>query len=275
MEENTILNSKLVTLGNLSVFWENISTKISDVDNKIGARSKKEGNNVIEQATGIYIDIENIEDSILSLTGGVGSIADQITTAINKLDVTDTAVEGQYVSSVSETDGKITVTRAALPAQKEYSIVSITGDDLTNLGANVKEAYKLVVDGVQTGDTIKIYKDSSLKDVNLVNQELVFTYILANGTEKTEKIDVSTFLAESEFKNGLEVDTANGTVAVKIDATSEFLTVSETGIKVSGVQDAIDTAKSAAESAANSYTDTKLAEITLATDAEIIALFTA
>ena len=59
MEENTILNSKLVTLGNLSVFWENISTKISDVDNKIGARSKKEGNNVIEQATGIYIDIEN------------------------------------------------------------------------------------------------------------------------------------------------------------------------------------------------------------------------
>ena len=236
MEENTILNSKLVTLGNLSVFWENISTKISDVDNKIGTRSEKDSdNNVIKQATGIYIDIENIEDSILSLTGGVGSVSTQIQDAINKLDVTDTAEDGKYVSSVSETDGKITVTRATLPAQKEYSIASITGDDLTNLGANVKEAYKLIVDGVQTGDTIKIYKDSSLKEYKLEGQELVFTYILADGTEKTEKIDVSTFLAESEFKNGLEVDTNNGTVAVKIDATSEFLTVSETGIKVSGV----------------------------------------
>lgn len=36
--------------------------------------------------------------------------------AINKLDYSDTAVAGQYVSSVSETDGKISVTRANLPA---------------------------------------------------------------------------------------------------------------------------------------------------------------
>lgn len=34
---------------------------------------------------------------------------------IAALDVTDTAVEGQYVSAVSETDGKISVTRADLP----------------------------------------------------------------------------------------------------------------------------------------------------------------
>ena len=34
---------------------------------------------------------------------------------INGLDVTDTAVTGQYVSAVSETDGKISVTRADLP----------------------------------------------------------------------------------------------------------------------------------------------------------------
>lgn len=34
---------------------------------------------------------------------------------IEELDVTDTAVEGKYVSAVSETDGKISVTRADLP----------------------------------------------------------------------------------------------------------------------------------------------------------------
>ena len=38
-----------------------------------------------------------------------------ITNAINALDVTDTAVSGKYVSAVSETNGKITVTREDLP----------------------------------------------------------------------------------------------------------------------------------------------------------------
>lgn len=46
-----------------------------------------------------------------------GTAADgKITAAIGALDVTDTAVASQYVSSVSETDGKIKVTRASLPA---------------------------------------------------------------------------------------------------------------------------------------------------------------
>lgn len=38
-----------------------------------------------------------------------------ITNAINALDVTDSAQSGKYVSAVSETDGKISVTRANLP----------------------------------------------------------------------------------------------------------------------------------------------------------------
>lgn len=39
-----------------------------------------------------------------------------ITNAINALDVTDTAVSGKYVSAVSETNGKISVTREDLPS---------------------------------------------------------------------------------------------------------------------------------------------------------------
>lgn len=46
-----------------------------------------------------------------------GTAADgKIAAAIGDLDVADAAVDGQYVSSVSEANGKITVTRAALPA---------------------------------------------------------------------------------------------------------------------------------------------------------------
>ena len=61
----------------------------------------------------------NVSDQIASLAKSIKdastSANSAITDAINKLDVTDTAVNGKYVSAVSETDGKITVTRADLP----------------------------------------------------------------------------------------------------------------------------------------------------------------
>ncbi len=44
------------------------------------------------------------------------NVGSRITSAISVLDYSDTAEEGKYVSSVSETDGVITVTRASLPA---------------------------------------------------------------------------------------------------------------------------------------------------------------
>ena len=65
-------------------------------------------------------------DSDFETKTNVGS---RITTAINNLDKTDTAVEGKYVSAVSETNGVITVTRAnfadAIPAITETQIDNI------------------------------------------------------------------------------------------------------------------------------------------------------
>ena len=138
-----------------------------------------------------------------------------------------------------EEEGKLAQAIADVSADaKSYKIVAIT----EGLETNVKEAWKLVdEDEVQAGDTIKIYKDSSLKSVALVEQELQFTYILADGSESTVGVDVSSFLAESEFKNGLQV--VDHVVSVKLAEGSEsFLSVGEEGVKLSGVQDAIDAA---------------------------------
>lgn len=115
---------------------------------------------------------------------------------------------------------------------KSYQVVAISGDDLTALGENVKEAFKLVdEDGTQAGQTIKIYKDSALKEVILDGQELKFTYILADGKESTVGVDVSKFLAESEFGDGLEV--VSGVVKVNVgeDTTEKknFLDFEEDG----------------------------------------------
>lgn len=54
-------------------------------------------------------------DALEAAVGEGGSVSTQITAEINKLNVDDTAVEGQYVSAVKEVKGKIEVTRANLP----------------------------------------------------------------------------------------------------------------------------------------------------------------
>jgi hypothetical protein len=62
--------------------------------------------------------VEQLINSIATLEGGEetsGSVANSIKTAIEGLDVTDVADPNKYVSSVSEVNGKISVTRVDLP----------------------------------------------------------------------------------------------------------------------------------------------------------------
>ena len=73
------------------------------------------------------------------------------------------------------------------------------------------------------------------------NLALCFAYENSDGAIVVEAIQVGNFLRENEFKAGLQV--INGEVSVKIDSTSEdFLTVSSNGVKLAGVQDAINEA---------------------------------
>lgn len=69
--------------------------------------------------------------STYSATGTAPVNGTAVAAAIGALDYSDAAVSGQYVSAVSETDGKISVTRAALPtslpASDTTSTYSATG----------------------------------------------------------------------------------------------------------------------------------------------------
>lgn len=136
-----------------------------------------------------------------------------------------------------------------------YSIRALTEEELLLKGVNWREGYCLTatLDGVTTdvkeAEVIPIYKDSSLQSVDLVDEKpseegttkgqfLKFVYVLADGTESTTYIDVSKFLVETEFKEGFQINT-NGEVSIKIDADSEFLSVSENGLKVSGINSVV------------------------------------
>lgn len=149
---------------------------------------------------------------------------------------------------------------------KTYSVAKLDDTELAALGnANIKEAYKVIdEDKTQCGAVIPVYKDSSLISVWLEGQTLFYKYILADGSESTVGVDVSAFLHESEFANGLQV--VDHKVYVKIDETSEtFLTVSASGVKLSGIQSAIEAAvaaeKTRAEAAEKANADAIAKEV--------------
>ena len=122
------------------------------------------------------------------------------------------ALEGTFKDGDAQTLAALNTKIEGVAAEaKSYEVVAIT----EGLETNVREAYKLVdEDGTQVGATIKVYKDSALKSVALSGETLNFTYIKVDGTEETVGVDVSKFLSEAEFKDGLDV--VDGVVSVNV-----------------------------------------------------------
>lgn len=136
------------------------------------------------------------------------------------------------------------------------------------LESNVREAFRLVDNEGRPvdGTTIKIYKSSSLVSVELIKVDDIdyvrITYIDNEGTTKTMDLNIQQLIFEAEFKDGLVVN-ENGEVSVKIDPTSEaFLTVSSEGIKVSGLQNAINKAVADEAARATAAEDSISANVT-------------
>lgn len=101
-----------------------------------------------------YADSLNsaLTEKVTALETAVGEtpVATQITNAIGALDKADEAVAGQFVTAVSETDGIITVTRAALSAANipEIGQDKVTGlTDALNAKANTADLAAIATTG--------------------------------------------------------------------------------------------------------------------------------
>lgn len=70
---------------------------------------------ILEGEATVAVEGTKVSEQIESLAKSIKAVAKTADDAIKALDVEDTAEDGKYVSAVSETDGKITVTRADLP----------------------------------------------------------------------------------------------------------------------------------------------------------------
>lgn len=122
-----------------------------------------------------------------------GSVANSIKTAIEALDVTDTAVVGKYVSAVSEVDGKISVTREDLPT---YTLV--TGDNngqvkfngtnvsVKGLGSAAYTESTAYATSIQGGKA-----DSALQSVSKGTDGTYVTTTVTTKSNNTQTIGVS------------------------------------------------------------------------------------
>lgn len=112
-------------------------------------------------------NLRTVETSVSSLRDNLTAdeeILDNILTNISNMKFSDEAVEGQYVSSISQVDGKINITRADLPT---YTLTS--GDDNGTVKFNETQ---VLVQGLGTA----AYEDSdSFASANIL-EEATFTY---------------------------------------------------------------------------------------------------
>lgn len=246
-----------------------VVTTISQVDGKV---SEVKANVKDLQLGGYVKDAE--------ATGAIAS-TDTINAALSKLENKANAItisnDDKSINVTAGADGtviNVNIKEGEKVIRKDgkgglFTDIKITGatqEELGVLGANVKEAYKLLdSNGGQLGEWIKIYKDSALQKVYLGHVDdalasdsspvvtsgtgetaLCFIYYTVEGKYQLVAVNVESFLQESEFKDGLLVD--NHQVKVKIDASSEvdskdkpapFLTVGPDGLKLSGVKEEI------------------------------------
>ena len=167
--------------------------------------------------------------------------ADELAEELGKLvdnDTTYSVAEGDKVLKLNDT-----VFSTGIGLKHENGKISLTGID------------GVVIAEFSDADFVK---DSVLEDVayNAESKEIIFTWKTIDGETKTDAVSVADFVQVYTAGNGLDLN-ANE-FSVKVDSESEsFLTVGANGVKLAGIQSAIDTAKQAAiDDAATKYATT-------------------
>ena len=304
----------------------------------------------IADALTIINGVDTVEGSIAKAKKDAKDYADEKVAA---LDFTDAAVAGQFVDSVSETDGVVSVTRKPITSNDKSVVLntangvdlSVNIDDTTILrdgetgklsvasaalvqyvGADaikvseVQDGNKTISLAINTNDKVltqsadgllaninltwdktaglkligkggteiavipaaDFIKDGMLEDVELkaasveepvgeatTGTFLVFTFN-TNADKEVINLDVTSLIDVYTAGNGLQL--SGKQFSVKLDASNEntFLTLGADGLKLSGVQTAIDGAVSTAKTELQGKVDTIEASVGLSADGKHI-----
>jgi hypothetical protein len=156
-------------------------------------------------------------------------VTDAIAAAIDALDVTDTAVAGQYVATVNETNGVVSVTRANVSdavltgytkGEKPASTAIAATDDVK--GAISKLEHQ--IDDAKAAATTKVVKDEQASHLTLTNSAAAdgsVTYTIGES-DIASKTDLDAEIAARKAVDGQDGQTyaANTNANYISDATS-------------------------------------------------------
>lgn len=194
--------SKWITLGNESIY-----AKAAEVNTEFGKVRKE----LADAKTELQGEIDS--DIAAAKTELTGAIND----AIQGLDKTDTAVTGQFVTAVSEADGVITVSRAALKAS-----------DIPNIEQSQVNG---LVDAL-AGKQGKLEIDGTVSSTNKVaTQETVSTAIAgldSSITEETNKVISSFEIADGVIK----AETVKKVTLAKVATTGKVEDIEQDGLVI-------------------------------------------
>jgi hypothetical protein len=284
-------SGSLITATTVEGALAEIAAEIDAMDKPASAEDGKVVTTVSESDGVVSETKANVKDLQLggytkdtTATGDIAS-GDTINAALSKLENKAAAI------TIRNADGSINVTTGASGTDVAVHIktgekvlakdgnnglyTNISLSSITPTSTAVKEEYQLTAtDGTKLGDTIKIYKDSSIVEIYLGTngdsvdattgvitkldgdkQYLNYVYFKADGTYEMTKINISVFITEQEFASGVTFDSTENKVKGVVDPASEnFLTVGADGFKLAGVQDAINTAISGLDATVGSTT---------------------
>lgn len=216
-------------------------------------------------ATGIY---GKIHDEEVRATAAEKALSDRID-AIDFVDNDEltTALDPYATKTyVGDEIAKIQVPVKGVAAND--AVLSLGADGLVSSAisltydSNSKSIMLVGKDSANLGtiDATPFIKDGMLDDVayDAASNTLTFTWNV-DGNTKSDTVVLSDILDPYTAGNGIDISGTN--VAVKVDSTSEsFLTVGADGVKLSGVQSAINSAKDQAAADATSKADKALAD---------------
>lgn len=293
---------KFVDFAGLDYFWEKAKAYVDDSDKVTADKVATLEGVVGNDASGLVQKVNLIQGELDGLNGGAGSITTQITNALAGLDVEDAAVEGQYVSSVAEVDGKVVVTRENLPVYEEVGVAAglnnamdarvkvLEAIDHDTLAANAAAAAVAgVIDGApEKFDTLKeiaawiAEADTAEDAASLVTRVAALeaidhdAYVAADEKVLEDANAYADGLASNYDAAGAAATAKSEAIAqAKLDAAEALKAyyTKEEAVEAFDAKGSAATAQTAAEAYAKTYTDALFTSFKFAANADIDTIF--
>lgn len=197
-------------------------------------------------ADGLNTAMDTRVDALEAAIGEGGSVGTQIDAKIQALDVEDAEVAGQYVSAVSETDGKIKVTRKALPDYTEtYDAKGAAAQALTDAKTyadGLNTVMDTRMDAAEGKLTTLIGADADKSVRTIANEELAAQLIPENAGEALDTLQEIAAWIQAHPGDAATMNAAIEALEGKVGDTkvSDQITAAINELKNGDIKSAVD-----------------------------------